>query len=292
MIDFGIALVMFMQEKAKLLEEYNINPEVYFNNKDMYDILRWNKEDVEHVWWKLKKNIAEKRAYGLGGDVCPFCIYYKLHSNLICVNCSYGKRHGICENDNSNMELIKKYIQAKGITFGKIFSNCWYISKIEEIETKLRAEAEQNNNQFYQRVLVQFMQLKVNRLESKFNLVPERFFSKKDKDDILSWPDEDAKKVWFFIVNKHTTETIQEIFPFCVRYKLYIKEMDDNSIICKLCSYRERHGICSEKESDHKRIIELFQAKYSIKDFDNVFPKNWKKAAVEISPKLTRLELE
>ena len=51
-------LVKFIEEKVKVLEECGIESEMFFNEEDKRDIIGWNKEDAERIWWKLEKNIT------------------------------------------------------------------------------------------------------------------------------------------------------------------------------------------------------------------------------------------
>lgn len=94
---------------AALADSYGIDRSYYFDELDEREIERWRLSVAEYVWQKLRSNIVLKQneEVKITGSSHPFCIHnlsgnYSLH----CKTCSYGKRHGICDHDDSNMMSI------------------------------------------------------------------------------------------------------------------------------------------------------------------------------------------
>jgi hypothetical protein len=82
--------------------------ESYFSEDDINDILQWKEEDAQRVWNMIVENTEDFIMDVFGTDFCPFCIYTEGMDDDSCSNCSYGKRHGECDNDNSDW---KNYIK-------------------------------------------------------------------------------------------------------------------------------------------------------------------------------------
>jgi hypothetical protein len=83
--------------------------ESYFTEKDKQDILSWNSEDAKTVWKTMMVNLDHPDAGDIfGTDFCPFCIYNDILENSECESCSYGKNHGLCDNQGSDWQLFIK----------------------------------------------------------------------------------------------------------------------------------------------------------------------------------------
>ena len=88
-------IVDFMKKKRELSHE------AYLYQRDIDEIENeWSDEECERVAGR----ILAQRALGFGSDSCPFCI--KFYG--FCDNCSYGKRHGVCNKETSDFD---KYIR-------------------------------------------------------------------------------------------------------------------------------------------------------------------------------------
>lgn len=79
----------------------------YFTNDDAIAIMEWPNsvayEVVRLIKLYLKKRVIDCKPVYFSERACPFCIRFKQHA---CVDCSYGKKHGICTNENSDYSVL------------------------------------------------------------------------------------------------------------------------------------------------------------------------------------------
>ena len=92
-------LVRWMEVKA----EYADYPK-YFNEEDKQELLALSDELAMRIMLGVKECSAR---YYIGAGTCPFCIAVRgFHTHLFqfidCSGCSYGKRHGICADEEGN----------------------------------------------------------------------------------------------------------------------------------------------------------------------------------------------
>ena len=272
-MDYRRFLVEFMEAKACRLMEVGINPKLYFNGEDREDILGWDEWEAKEVYLRMREAFNVYLVSGFSWHMCPFCIrglfLKNLRREVVCDICSYAKRHGKCNDDNSHYKIILKILEIKGLEAADILSYSFYRSLI-------------NFRGVEKHFLVELMKAKAQRL-SEFGVDKSLYFTEKDKDDILSWPDEDAKKVWLKI--KENIMTRKESFsgftsyscPFCIRYYLLTQ---DNHSTCYLCTYAKRHnGFCGESTSDFKKIKQFFKNKNMYDD--DIFNYSWYKRIID-----------
>ena len=82
-------IVDFMKKKRELSHE------AYLYQRDIDEIENeWSDKECE----KVAGVILSRKELGFGGTSCPFCVKFSGH----CVNCSYGKRHGVCSDHDSD----------------------------------------------------------------------------------------------------------------------------------------------------------------------------------------------
>lgn len=96
-IDAKKALIRFMELKqAALGPDYN-----YFTFEDAQAMMEWPESECQEVLYKLETKGKEKGLYTIS---CPFCIYHGVFETgePNCSICSYGKRHGECEQTREN----------------------------------------------------------------------------------------------------------------------------------------------------------------------------------------------
>ena len=92
-------LVRWMEVKA----EYADYP-AYFNEEDKQELLALSDELAMRIMLEVKECSAR---YYIGAGTCPFCIItrgfdaYRFEL-MDCSGCSYGKRHGICDEEEGN----------------------------------------------------------------------------------------------------------------------------------------------------------------------------------------------
>ncbi len=106
--DFKNILIIFMIKKAEILD----NPE-YFTIEDEKDIIKWEDEDAEDVFYDIDNSINDNLISD--GSICPFCSYQNKDSQIKenkiggCLYCQYGERHGVCGNKYSlYFKIIEK----------------------------------------------------------------------------------------------------------------------------------------------------------------------------------------
>ena len=95
-------LVEIMELKA----EFASMPE-FFTEEDRTDLLSWSDEKAKVVIQAMSDINFIK-----DGDTCPWCISNidSIYLKSQCTHCEYGKRHGICDNFNSDYRsAIKNY---------------------------------------------------------------------------------------------------------------------------------------------------------------------------------------
>jgi len=127
----------------------------------------------------------------------------------------------------------------------------------------------------FRQLLVKFMQEKAKLLKEKAEIPEEMYFSHKDEKAIMSWREEEARKI-FQIIAKHIEEEVKHLgtltCPFCIRY--YCKS--EGRLTCEVCEYGWHHKPCSEANSDYKLILKtLFIKEKSIKaeDYEEILKK-------------------
>lgn len=79
----------------------------YFRSDDALAIGNWSDARVELVYEKLIEYIGDEDNRGslLSSKACPFCVDVNITYELTkCSDCSYGKIHGHCHNDDSDYQ--------------------------------------------------------------------------------------------------------------------------------------------------------------------------------------------
>lgn len=92
-------LVRWMEVKAEFADY-----PAYFNDEDKQELLALSDELAMRIMLEVKECSAR---YYIGAGTCPFCIATRgFHTHLFqyrdCSDCSYGKRHGICDEEEGN----------------------------------------------------------------------------------------------------------------------------------------------------------------------------------------------
>lgn len=99
-------LVNYMMAKRELLRE---SKHEYFTNDDAIDLLNLSDRTSELIVEELIQNLEEELRknqthYIFYIQECPFCIIYYV---IGCDKCTYGKKHGICENSDSTWNNLE-----------------------------------------------------------------------------------------------------------------------------------------------------------------------------------------
>ena len=115
--------------------------------------------------------------------------------------------------------------------------------------------------------LVLFMKKKSEKLDEIKNGLGQRYFNKKDEDNIMAWDVEKAARVWNEIKSVIFTYgdvcgLIEDTCPFCLYTFFYL---DDD---CRKCTYGKLHGICDADkfDTDYYHIINVM---YNKQLYDN-----------------------
>lgn len=94
-----------MTAKEKLIKIQEIKAEAikidcglncYFNEEDKKDLESWSNKQCKKVLDSMKESINEHFTFIV--DYCPWCI----RNSINCENCTYQKRHGVCDGDEDN----------------------------------------------------------------------------------------------------------------------------------------------------------------------------------------------
>jgi hypothetical protein len=95
---------MFMLKRNDVLEkDYNFHG--YYTKEDEKDILSWDEERAKECWEEIRDSLQNIWT-------CPFCDYYRFYDDDdVCLRCSYGARHGICNGTyNSTWRKLRNNI--------------------------------------------------------------------------------------------------------------------------------------------------------------------------------------
>jgi len=100
-----------------------------------------------------------------------------------------------------------------------------------------------------------------------------KFFTSKDKKEILKWTKEDADRVWEYIKTGKHDSGLDAALPFCYYSRIYFFGSFGN--FCDICEYGKRHKKCWEDLSTHSSICKFWvtihddlQKKFPEKDID------------------------
>ena len=94
-------LVRWMELKA----EYAEFPK-YFNEEDKKQLLSLSTEKAKKVAEEIIDTLRDKTSYYFFSVGCPFCILVDDE----CDQCSYGERHGFCDDDDSDYGELSDYL--------------------------------------------------------------------------------------------------------------------------------------------------------------------------------------
>ncbi len=111
-MDYKEKIIKFVKCKDKIIRR-NSNSK-YINNQDIKGIEEWNEKTCKWVYDKVAWCIRERNANGLELSTCIWCVKY----NSICMDCTYGFKHGICNDGENwfnlyNTEKVRKALSNK-----------------------------------------------------------------------------------------------------------------------------------------------------------------------------------
>ena len=120
-------LIEFIRAKNSLIYK-NLNI-YYIKTEDVIEIKNWSEKDCKKVYNTIKNYINNYESKGYYDTLtCPWCIYYHIKKYTTCYECKYGKRHGICNKNNSLYDKLSKNNQ------NKLFNKHKYKEVIDKIE--------------------------------------------------------------------------------------------------------------------------------------------------------------
>lgn len=140
---YNEALSDFMKDRAKWIHDLlNIAEELYYNEQDREDILKWDKTIARSIWKSMKQNVRKKNTCGIHHEVCAFCVLLKFEKlkRDACVQCSYGSRHGLCGSKSvkNDYTRILEIFDSYGESHRQVFNSRYYKQLIKKIERKNR----------------------------------------------------------------------------------------------------------------------------------------------------------
>lgn len=122
-----------MSDKEKLIKFVLLKNEIieketgikYVEQEDIDDIQKWKEGECEEIYYELIQTISNDKTYGVGESTCIWCLK---NNPLVCFDCEYGKKHGICFQAGS---LYDSYRTDEVM---KMFTNEIYKNIIQKIE--------------------------------------------------------------------------------------------------------------------------------------------------------------
>jgi len=123
----------------------------------------------------------------------------------------------------------------------------------------------------FNQLLASFMESKSINLKEMYTIPQEWYFLEEDREEIMSWPEKDAKKYWEKleknIFKNQASGLNYELCPFCYKndYNHAITVSKRHNPSCMKCGYGERHGICTkifntgEEMSQFQKILQTLK---------------------------------
>jgi len=124
-------LVFFMKMIARGIEEkLGLPSSVYFTKEDEKEIYSWDSKVASSIWSRVEESIYQEDI-SYESLINVFCFRYKFN----CDRCSYGKRHGKCEEEGSDYkEIVRKANELQPTKLIKIIlPSFWYKEVIDLI---------------------------------------------------------------------------------------------------------------------------------------------------------------
>jgi len=82
----------------------NLTHECFLYTRDIDEIYGWSDEGKIRIATEVRRRILLKTEENpLSNDYRPFCVAHEEPQGWNCTACGYGKRHGICHHDDSDM---------------------------------------------------------------------------------------------------------------------------------------------------------------------------------------------
>ena len=119
-------LIKFVKAQDKIIKEKTgIH---HINKLDIQEICEWDEESCQKIYLSFTKSINVYFIHDLPIGTCPWCLKSTVNYVHDCKLCGYGKRHGICDEEDS---LFKKYILKWEVGF---ITNDMYMKILQDIE--------------------------------------------------------------------------------------------------------------------------------------------------------------
>ena len=115
------ALIDYMNQRARKLQENDVDPKLYFTTKDQIHIEFFRKKTAKRVWISIGYFLAEVQESGTSIYLCPFC-----HAaNFTCSICKYKESHKECSKKGSDIVKIHVDLLKKNKSLKEIFDHTW-----------------------------------------------------------------------------------------------------------------------------------------------------------------------
>ena len=109
----------------------------------------------------------------------------------------------------------------------------------------------------YKKKIIKFMSIMADILEC-FDIQPQLYFNKYDKDNICGWKRSQAKRIWKWVLSEIQYETHGSkviLNPFCLYSDIY------STGYCDDCKYSFGHLECKNTYSDFSLVQDMLNLK-------------------------------
>lgn len=223
-------LIKFMYLKRERLRNEGIDPSIYFNTADFYNILQLRRP--AKLFYTLCQ-VVDAGICGLPGDVCPFCGDTIRRFSGYCGDCLYAKTHRECVHPASDFTFVREsllhHYPKRGTS--AVFTEDFYrfiLKKTFKIT--------------YNDKLVLFMLYKALCLDD-----PPLYFTLEDAHAIWNWPMQVARAVWYKLrsfIFYGSCGLDGDTCPPCIHCGLL-------NLFCVRCFYSSNHGCCTDPDSHY-----------------------------------------
>jgi hypothetical protein len=130
-------LITLQLWKSGVLEKLINAGRLYWNAEDTKEIEGWGEEQCQEIYSNIFTYVFDcdrvsRSLKYFSSFVCPFCVErrknrpYDFNDFKMCVDCEYGKRHGMCNDKDSDYSRIWSIIESKHVTITDATGECGF----------------------------------------------------------------------------------------------------------------------------------------------------------------------
>jgi hypothetical protein len=101
----------------RLLPEEDRPSMSFFTDEDIDEISKLSVKEQDRIWTHISYKLVKSPIYGNDWDLDPNCVqssFAESFDNMPCHECSYGKRHGLCrDNESTYGQVISMFFDQK-----------------------------------------------------------------------------------------------------------------------------------------------------------------------------------